>query len=296
MSTELAIVGQEHNALVTAESQGGLGIDFSSSLFQLRPATLSIVQKSNELPDGSFTKPGQFRMTDTGEQYPELTCTLLSVVEKRSYYVGKPGEMNRSPDNLMCFSSQVTRDKFKRETQGPDVRSKVEQAVKCSGCKKASWDTYRQTKDKNDIPPCETYYHVHLIDTTYQMPMQMYLRSTAKAPFEQGMQKLSRRLVMMKSQGKNPSIFDVSFTLRTKKEVKGKYTFYVPDMSEFRDITPEERAAFGEIYGQFIASRTKLDDIETTEGAADVVAESTQSIDNAVTADVGEIHEGEITV
>lgn len=293
MSTELVIVGQESNALAAA-SQGGLGIDFTSSLFQLRPATLSIVQKNTEL-EGAV--PGQFRLSDTGDQYAELFCTLLAMpVEKRSYYVGKPGEMNRSPENLMCFSSQVVRDKFKRETQGPDTRAKVEQAIKCSGCKKASWDTYRQTKEKIDIPPCETYYHVYLIDTNYKMPMQMYLRSTAKAPFETGMQKLSRRFVMMKSQGKNPSIFDIGFTLKTRKEVKGKYTFYVPEMSDFREIDSNERAEFGEIYEQFIASRTKLEDIEETEGPADHINKSAESIDNAVTGDVGEIQDGEIIV
>lgn len=294
MSTDLVIVGQETNALAAAEAQGGLGIDFTSSLFQLRPATLSIVQKNSEL-EGAV--PGQFRLSDTGDQYAELFCTLLAMpIEKRSYYAGKPGEMNRSPENLMCFSSQVTRDKFKRETQGPNEKSKVEQAIKCSGCKKADWTTFRQTRDKADIPPCETYYHVYLIDTNYKMPMQMYLRSTAKAPFEQGMQKLSRRFVMMKSQGKNPSIFDIGFTLKTRKEVKGKYTFFIPEMSDFREITAGERTEFGEIYGQFIASRTKLEDIETTEGAADVVADSAQSIEDAVTGDVGEIHNGEIKV
>lgn len=290
MSNELAIVGQDTSLAPT----GGMGIDFSSSLFQLRPATLSINQANTQV-EGAIK--GKMRLSDTGDQYEELFCTLLEMpAEKRAYYIGKPGELNRSPDNLMCFCSNVTRNANRTETSGPSEKSKVAQAMRCTSCPKASWDKWRQTKLKEDLPPCDLYYHVYLIDTKYKMPMQMYIRSKSKQPFEQGMEKLARRFVMMKSQGLNPNVFDIGFTLKTRKTGEGKYVYYVPELTDFRAITPEERSAFGEIYQSFVARRTKSSEVDPEMEAANQINEAAESIDAQVTGDVGVVAEGEIAI
>lgn len=290
MSTELTIVGQNNSALTT--QTGGLGIDFSSHLFQLKPATLSINQPTTQA-EGAIK--GKLRLSDTGDQFDELFCTLLVMpVEKRAYYVGKPGELNRSPENLMCFCPNVTRNAQKIETTGPDDKSKVAQAIRCNGCARSSWDKWRQTKLKEDLPPCDLYYYALLIDTKYKMPMQMFIRSKAKQPFEQGMEKLSRRFLMMKSQGLNPNIFDIGFTLKTKQIKTGQAISYVPELSDFRAITPEERIEFGEIYQAFIARSQKFDDPELE--AAEQIDQASETINNQVTGDVGEIQEGEIVI
>lgn len=273
-----------------------MGIDFSSHLFALRPATLSINQANTQV-EGAIK--GKLRLSDTGDQYDELFCTLLEMpAEKRAYYAGKPGEMNRSQENLLCFCPSVARNDYRTETSGPSDKSKVAQAVKCSGCSKASWDTYRQTKAKEDIPPCDLYYHVYLIDTKYKMPMQMYIRSKSKQPFEQGMEKLARRFMMLKSQGQNPNVFDIGFTLKTRKTGEGKFVYYTPELSDFRAITPEERSEFGAIYQQFVARRTRQDEAEpdAETQAANQITNASETIDAQVTGDVGEIIEGEIAI
>lgn len=293
MSTELAIIGQDSKALATPPS--GMGIDFNSPLFQLRPATLSINQPNTQV-DGAIK--GKLRLSDTGDQFDELFCTLLVMpVEKRAYYAGGgTGVMNRTPDNLMCFCSNVQRNPQRVEVTGPDDKAKVAQAVRCSGCQKASWDKWRQTKLKEDLPPCDLYYYALLIDTKYKMPMQMFIRSKAKQPFEQGMEKLSRRFLMMKSQGLNPNIFDIGFTLKTKKIQTGQMVSYVPELADFRAITPEERVEFGTIYQQFISRQGKSDYVDPELEAAEQIAETTESIDAKVTGDVGEVIEGEIVI
>lgn len=290
MSTELAIVGQ--NAL--APQGGGLGIDFTSSLFQLRPATLSINQPNTQV-EGVIK--GKLRLSDTGDQYDELFCTLLEMpAEKRAYYIGKPGELNRSSDNLMCLCSNVTRNANRTEISGPDEKSKVAQSMRCVSCPKASWDKWRQSKLKEDLPSCDLYYHVYLIDTRYKMPMQMYIRSKSKQPFEQGMEKLARRFVMMKSQGLNPNVFDIGFTLKTKKTGEGKYVYYVPDLTDFRAISTEERSEFGEIYQNFVSRRTKSFEPDSEMEAANQINEAAESIDAQVTGDIGTVAEGEIAI
>lgn len=289
-TTELAVIGQPSSQLVT--TTGGLGIDFSSHLFQLKPATLSINQPTTQA-EGAIK--GKLRLSDTGDQFDELFCTLLVMpVEKRSYYVGPPGQLNRSSENLMCFCSNVQRNQQRAEITGPDSKSKVEQAIRCSGCSKASWEKYRQSKLKEDIPPCDLYYYALLIDTKYKMPMQMFIRSKQKQPFEQGMEKLSRRFMMMKAQGLNPNIFDIGFTLKTKQIKTGQAISYVPELSDFRAITPEERIEFGEIYQSYIARQTKFDDPELE--AAEQIDKAVENINNQVTGDVGDIQEGEIVI
>jgi hypothetical protein len=80
----------------------------------------------------------------------------------------------------------------------------------------------------------------------------MYIRSLSKKPFEAGMGELTNTLYMMKSQGLNPNIYDISFKLSTKKVLTRGLPSYVLNMSEFKTITSEERDAFGAVYMQFV--------------------------------------------
>lgn len=290
MSTELNIRSQ---SAALAAPPSGLGIDFNSSLFQLKPATLSVNQPNTQV-DGAIK--GKLRLSDTGDQFDELFCTLLMMpTEKRAYYLKTGSDLNRQRENLMCLCSNVQRNAQRIETTGPDTKSKVAQAVRCNGCQKSSWEKWRQSKLKEDLPPCDLYYYALLIDTKYKMPMQMFIRSKAKQPFEQGMEKLSRRFLMMKSQGLNPNIFDIGFTLKTKQIKNGSTVSYVPELTDFRSISPEERVEFGAIYQQFVSRQKFTDNTEEPE-AADQIAEATETIDAQVTGDVGQVLEGEIVI
>lgn len=289
-TTQLTVLGQSGSALAT--QQGGLGIDFSSRFFQLRPATLSINQPNTQV-EGALK--GKLRLSDTGDQYDHLFCTLLKEpIEKRAYYVKTGGELNRNPENLLCLCSEVKRNRQGVEISGPDDRSKVAQALRCTGCSKSSWDKWRQTKSKDDLPPCDLYYYVLLIDTKYKMPMQMYIRSKAKKTFDEGMEKLARRLSMMSSQGKNPNIFDVGFTLKTKQIKTNNMVSYVPELTDFRAISDEERAEFGELYQAYASRANRQDDPELE--AAEQIDQAANTIDAQVTGDVGVIQDGEIAI
>jgi hypothetical protein len=283
-NTNLAVL---NNQTALAKPTGGLGIDFSSKLFQLKPATLSINQPNTQA-EGAIK--GHLRISETGDQFPELFVTLLVMpTERRQWYAGETGQLNRSPENLMCFSNDLVK---------PDIKAKVPGALKCEGCPKADWTKWRQTKQKADIPPCESFIYALLIDTKYKMPLQYYVRSKAKQPFEAGMKNLARKLYMMQQQGLNPNLFDVGFKLSTKRVQNGQTVSWVPELSDFRIISDEEREEFGEIYKQFVNRSTKAADQSAEAEAADQIAE----VDNVIDAEVvepngaGDVVQGEITI
>ena len=256
MSTALTVPNGE-TALATHQ-EGGHGIDFGARIFKLRPSTLTIVQPNSQA-EGAIK--GKLRISQTGDQYDELEMVLLSTpVERRAYYFGKPGELNRTPDNLMCACSLVVRDRNGKELSGPDEGVRVPGALKCASCPKGDWSKYRQTHEREDIPPCDLFYRGLFLDTQYQLPLQWYLRSTAKTAFEGGMANLSRKFAMMKAKGLNPNIYDVSFKVTTKKQQKGQLLTYVPVFSDFTLLSPESSEKFGEIYQQFVGFAESADD------------------------------------
>src|ERR1700674_77591 len=115
MSNELVKVNEEGKSLVPT---GGHGIDFGSKLFNLKPATLSIVQKMSQVANAT---PGKLRINETGEEFDLMTVVLLAMpVEWRDYHIGEKGGLNRTQENLMCFSRDLIR---------PDARSKDPQAL-----------------------------------------------------------------------------------------------------------------------------------------------------------------------
>lgn len=282
MSNELTVLNNQNTSIQT--NQGGLGLDFGSKLFQLKPATINIVQPNSQA-EGAIK--GKLRISETGDQFDSMFVTLLTMpVEQRSYYAGEPGTLSRTPDNLMCFSRDMVR---------PDPKAKVPGALRCEGCPKASWDKWRQTKERKDIPPCDAYYYTVLIDTEFKMPLQMYIRGGGKAPFEQGMQNLSRKFAMMKAKGLNPNIFDIGFKLSTARSQKGQTVTYLPVLSDFRVLTEAEREEFGEVYQQFINRKNRAADAAQA-AEVDQIDESTKTIDAQVVEPTGEVYEGEIVI
>src|ERR1039458_88924 len=253
MGTALTVLNTQ-----TATQEGGLGLDFSSKLFKLKPATLTIVQKSKGVGD----IVGNLRISETGDQYQEMFCALLTMpTEGYQYHVGNPSDLNSTAENLMCYS---------RDTITPDKSAKVPQAVLCANCARRDWTAWREYKEKNNgmtnkalIPPCDASYYVVLLDTVYRLPLRMYIRSKARDPFEAGMQNLARTLAMGNAQGKKSNIFDVQFRLSTKLITSGKFTSYVPTFTDFRYVTEVEREKFGEIYLNYVAQRNQPQAPET---------------------------------
>ena len=284
MSTALTVLQDTPNTI----QQGGLGVDFSSKLFSLKPATLSIVQ-NNSTVEGAIK--GNLRIGETGDQFTEMYVTLLTMpTEQRNYYIGNPAEMNRTLENLMCFS---------RDMATPDPKARIPQAVNCASCPRQDWTAWREYKESHNgqtskalIPTCDASYYAVLLDTVYRLPLRMFIRSDARGTFEDGMQNLARTLAMGNAQGKNSNIFDVRFKLTTKLVTKGKFTYYVPVFTDFKYVSEEERQKFGEIYLQFVAQRTKVQDAP----APTTAAEEKQSVTEAEYVNVPVPEEGEIVV
>ncbi len=206
--------------------------------------------------------------------------------EQRQYHIGD-GEMNRKIENLMCFSREVVWGQNPQtgrpmELQGPDNKAKVPQAVKCFSCPNASWDKYRQNPSKDNIPPCDMYIYATLIDTEFKLPLQLYVRSKSKAPFEKGMEQLTRTLLTKFSQDNiPPNYYDVSFTLGTKAIQSNGKTSYILDLSDFQVVTPDERDSFGEVFKNLVGAG----DQEQEQLVADTtaVAAAQNSVDSLVT-------------
>ena len=72
--------------------------------------------------------------------------------------------------------------------------------------------------------------------------------------------------------------------------------WYVPELADFRAITPEERVEFGAIYQQFVSRQQKFENNPELEAADQIAAEATETIDAQVTGDVGQVLEGEIVI
>ena len=256
MNTDLTVLNNTN-----AIQEGGLGVDFTNKLFKIKPGTLTIVQNNSTI-EGALK--GHLRVSETGDQFVEMTATLLTMPqEQRQYHIGNPGELNRTPENLVCFSNNLVK---------PSPKSRIPQAVFCANCPRADWTAWREYKESNNgqtnknlIPPCDAHYVAYLLDTKYQLPVRMYLRSKAKQEFEAGMNNLSRILAMKKAQGVNPNIFDVQFKISVKEIITGKYKSYVPKFSDFKYITDEEREKFGAVYFQFLDSMKKPTTTGTSE-------------------------------
>lgn len=272
MSSALTVLNNNVNI-----QEGGLGVDLSSRLFELKPATLTIVQPNSQVEGGV---KGHLRITETGDQFAEMWATLLVMPrEQRQYYIGNVGELNRNPENLMCFSSDMV---------VPHPKAKVPQAINCANCQRASWDAWREYKEangstnKNLIPPCDAHYVALFIDNQYKLPLRMYIRSKAKEPFEFGMNNLARVISMAKAEGKNPNIFDVKFRMSTKLITTGKFQSYVPIFDKFTFVTDAEREQFGAMYLQYIASQTRREQNAAQAEAESEISESQADVESSL--------------
>jgi hypothetical protein len=99
--------GNTSTDLVTIEptqptSLVGAGFDTSSPLFQIRPGTLVINQPNTQVEDAI---KGHFRVTQTGDQYKEMTVALLMTPEEaRSYYMSPQVPWQASAAALGCWA------------------------------------------------------------------------------------------------------------------------------------------------------------------------------------------------
>jgi len=194
----------------------------------------------------------------------------------RGWYPGEKGKLNRVPENLQCFSTDMIR---------PDTRAKNPQALTCASCQYHSWNN---TVTPAIPPECDEQYNAVFIDTETQLPLRMYIRGTSKKGFEAGMQNLARTFKLLQAKGQKPNIFDISFDILTEKhKTKGGQISHVLkiDGKSMHKVSEVEKAKFGEIYLNYVNYGNNLEDSESP----DEVVESNKEIDQ-------EVIDGEIVV
>jgi hypothetical protein len=284
MSEETALATTSPATPVVA-STVGVGIDSSSKLFKLKPATLVINQKQTQADDAT---PGLFRVVETGQEYEEMRVALLfTPTESRACYTGQKGQMNRTKDNLICFSTDMIK---------PHPKSKDMQAPNCAGCPQQDWAPWRAYKDKTGesnqelIPSCEVMWKAFLVDQKFKIPMKMYLRNENAKNFVAAMNKMSWTFETIRNlEEREPSIFEVSFVMRTKGEKNKKgitiYSLDIPAKS-FEIISKEDFTKFGAVYTKLVASFAQ-EDSEKTAGLTNIQGTVNKDIDAAISGEVG---------
>jgi hypothetical protein len=276
MSTDLVKIEQP-----SALAQLG-AFDTSDPLFELRPGTVVINQPSTR---DENAKRGHLRIVETGDQYEEMRAALIMTPEAaRSYYIGE-GALKRKPENLMCFNRNT------KNNPGPDARSKDVQALTCSTCPKASWDAWRlyaekhpgQPVPRNLLPECDPYYYIVLVDTVFQMPLQMYIRGGSIEPFKAGMQNLARNMAKLKAVKKvEPLLYDIAFTISTVRKESGDNVTYALKFSDFKAVTDEERLEFGVLFNQFAERGKRSEEVFDEQDAAKKVDKAQTEINAAI--------------
>jgi hypothetical protein len=266
-STALTVLNNNPTALDV--KRGGIG--FNSKLFKLAPATIQLVQR---MSTAEGAKPGTLRVKESGQMFQEMRLVLLfEPIERRSYFEGE----DYSPDNQLCFSL---------DNVAPHPKAKIPQAMSCDGCEKSSWEKFRQTGNKADIPKCKNYWHNVVVDRTTQLPYYLDIKSTSIKPYMKAMQNLARLMALAQSKGENPNIFDISFTVYPVSEQNGKYFTY--GFKDFAMVDGEEREKFGQIFLDFVSRKTNIqtDEAELVKKAevinAEIVDDSSDTIEGEI--------------
>jgi hypothetical protein len=261
-------------------------VDTANRLFKLKPATLVINQKQTQSDDA--TEPGLFRIVETGQEFETMRVALLfTPTESRACYTGNKGEMNRTKDNLICFSKDMI---------VPHPLAKDPQSPTCAGCFQSSWDAWREYKEKTGesnqklIPACEASWLAYLVDQQFKIPMKMYLRNENSKVFVAAMNKMSWTFETIRNmENREPSIFEVSFELRTKGEKNKKnitiFNLEIPAKS-FQVIGKEDFEKFGTVYTKLVQSFA-ADKAEKEAGLTNIKTDSNKDINNSVTNDDG---------
>lgn len=261
MSTELTVLNNNNSLALQ-----GVGASFFQNL--LKPGNIKIHQPTTKV-DGTV---GKLYIAETNQEFDEMQLVLLfEPVTRRRYYEGD----DFSADNLLCFSL---------DNIAPHKNAKFPQAMTCAGCEKGSWERYRETHDRRDIPPCRPYEHLLVVDRITQLPYYLDITGTSmdrQLPngFWKGMQQIARLMALAKSQGQNPNVFDFSFVVYPQK-TQGK-PYYTLGFKNFALIKDEDKDKFGSIYLEFLNRGNKVE--EEPEPAVEVNNKVNSEIEEEIT-------------
>src|SRR5271157_1659906 len=302
MSQELVVINN-NNAL----QMGGVG--FGASMFKARPMMIELVHKSSRQENVIC---GQFRCVSTNEHLGnKIRVVLLAVPQEQREWFSDPKVFNK--ENKYCFSV---------DGKEPHPRAKHPPAMFCKTCPKGdiNWVKWRKTNNPNDLPPCGAFWHLLIADRTTQTPYYLNVKGKSYLPFKQAMEQqmsgiLAKLFSYVKAENKKlgytynaqenrfistpgfvlpegiteqkvalplPNIFDISFEIQSSSRDGGPY---VMSFGDFKLMNPEDKAEFGQLYLDIVASReatVQVNEEQETEQAVMEAPASTGAVQGEV--------------
>ncbi len=226
-------------------------------MFRLRPATVEVVQKMTRAEGAT---PGKFRVAETGEEFSEMHLVLLDKPNLRRTFYEKGAPFGAE---ALCYSI---------DSNIPGQRAKVPQAMSCEKCPRSDWTKWNKTHNREDLPLCRAYYSLPVVDRVTMLPYRFQVRGKSISEKKKAtglkvaMSNLARVAALMLAQnGVMPNLFDFSFKVNTVKVEDASGLYYVINFKDFAPIKEEDRAAFGNLYMRYVASRQQgADESELT--------------------------------
>jgi hypothetical protein len=224
---------------------------------------------------------------------------IFEPVEQREMY--RKGEYTK--DAKECFSLTNVQ---------PHPKAKNPPALYCASCPmgEVMWEGWRRAKDKGItgdqltalLPKCRKYWHLFIADRTTRMPYYLNVKGTSVKPFELAMQNVARLFQMMISNlrtEKKPEpetigglIWKISFTMYSEL----KNGTWQMGFKDFKVMTPEDAAEFGQIFADITARRQagQLQSQEASEQEEEAAAVSESKAGAIPTAEVVSVQTNEV--
>jgi hypothetical protein len=243
------------NEIVKTESKAALatvgGVGLGSRHAQIKPDYIVVVQ-----PTSTEGKPGTFRFASTGDEFQEIQLVHLTDSDRRKYYEGQDFKSG----NLICWSL---------DGLVPDSRAKIPQSMDCASCSRSSWEKYRQTGNKLDLPPCKEILHNLVIERSSGLPFYFDVKGRSIKGYEEALQSIARQCVLLQARGGTPNIYEFSFVLTLEKV--GAY--YVVKMKGKPGlIAKEDREKFSALYEKYVQQA------EQAKQASEVAVQDAQAV------------------
>jgi hypothetical protein len=237
-----------------------------------------------------------------------IRVVLLSVPqEQREWFKDKT---SFTKENKKCFSLDNIQ---------PHPRALEPPAMYCKSCPKGdlNWAKWRMTRDPNDLPPCNVYWNVLVADRKTQRPYFLNIKGKSYQPFRQAMEQQMSSLLadifsnvraVNKERGYTfvkaenrfvptlgatvadgvvpeplPSIYNISFDIKSKKVNYATGTAFVMEFSDFKLMSPEDSAEFGQLYLDIVANKVDVQAVTAEEAEAiEAVTEAPATVKSEV--------------
>jgi hypothetical protein len=236
---------------------------------------------------------------------------LLSVPQEQREFFKEKNVFTR--ENKRCFSLDNIQ---------PHSRALEPPAMYCRTCPKGDmqWEVWRKTRNPNDLPACSAYWNVLVADRKTQRPYYLNIKGKSYQPFRVAMQQQMSSLMAdifanvratNKERGYTyvkaenhfvptpgfvvpdgqaqlapeplPNIFEISFDITSNNVVSPAGSSFAMSFSNFKWMSPEDRAEFGQLYLDIVANKVDVQAVTAEEAEAiEAVTEAPATVKSEV--------------